>query len=110
MTEQSLEVITKDLFSANEYMFLFPLYGWELYNKFQIKNQWIKHMKPSYALTEIEPLKTMHDSGVSKRIRNVGEFTGQVHELNIGDKLGLRGPYGRGFHIAGSSCIWWFNC
>lgn len=38
-------------------------------------------------------------------IRNVGEFTGQVHKLKIGDKLGLRGPYGRGFHMAGSKVL-----
>ncbi len=30
-------------------------------------------------------------------VRNVGEFTEQLHQLDVGDKLGLRGPYGRGF-------------
>ena len=73
VTDQSLEVITKDLFSASEYMFLFPLFGHEVYAKFQIKNQWIRNMKPSYDLSELAPLKTMTDSAVSKRIRKIGE-------------------------------------
>ena len=40
-----------------------------------------------------------NEIGIS--IRNVGEFTKQIHKLQIGDKLGLRGPYGRGFDISG---------
>ncbi len=44
-----------------------------------------------------------NEIGIS--IKNVGEFTSQVHALNIGDKLGLRGPYGRGFRIAGSKIL-----
>lgn len=74
VTDESLEVITKDLFSASEYMFLFPLYGFPTYERFQIKNQWIKSMKPSYALSEISPLKTFSDSRISKFIRTVGEI------------------------------------
>lgn len=73
VTDDSLEVITKDLFSASEYMFLFPLYGRETYERFQIKNQWIKSMKPNYALCEVPPLKTLEDSYVSKIIRITGE-------------------------------------
>ena len=30
-------------------------------------------------------------------VKKVGEFTEQLHNLNEGDKLGLRGPYGNGF-------------
>jgi hypothetical protein len=74
ITDQSLEVITKSMFSANEFMFLFPLYGWEAYHKFQIKNQWIRDIKPTYALADIAPLKIMSDSYVSKSVRNIGEM------------------------------------
>lgn len=74
VTDQSLEIITKDLFSANEYMFLFPLYGEDVFQRFQIRNQWIRTMKPSYALCEILPLKILADSFVSKKIRNMGEI------------------------------------
>jgi len=73
ITDQSLEVITKDLFSANEYMFLFPLFGWETYHRFQIKNHWIKGMKPHYGLDEISPLKLLSDSLWSRKIRQLGE-------------------------------------
>lgn len=73
ITDASLEVITKDLFSANEYAFLFPLYGWETYNRFQIKNQWIRTMKPAYALCEIPPLMVMDDNRLTTAIRLLGE-------------------------------------
>lgn len=73
VTDETLEVITKDLYSANEYMFLFPLYGWETYQRFQIKNHWIKNMKIQYGLTEISPLRIVEDSFLSKKIRNLGE-------------------------------------
>lgn len=70
VTDKSLEVVTKDLFSANEYSFLFPLFGFEAYQKFQIKNKWIRNMKPAYALCEIAPFKTIEDSYLSKKIRS----------------------------------------
>ncbi len=31
-------------------------------------------------------------------IKNVGEFTSNMHKLSVGDKLGIRGPYGNGFN------------
>ena len=73
VTDDSLEVMTRDLFSASEYMFLVPLYGFSIYERFQIKNQWIKSMKPNYALCEIPPLKTLEDSRLTKFIRAIGE-------------------------------------
>lgn len=80
VTDQSLEVITKDLFSASEYMFLFPLFGKDVYNRFQIKNKWIRNIKPTYALGEIDPPKMIADSVFSKNIRNFGEL---LFGLNI---------------------------
>ncbi|MEI7621494.1 MAG: hypothetical protein WCJ51_03085 [Candidatus Moraniibacteriota bacterium] len=74
ITEQSLEVMTKDLFSANEYFFLLPLFGWEVYHRFQIKNQWIKNLKPNYDLQEIQPVKILADTFWTKAIRMTGEF------------------------------------
>lgn len=74
VTDSSLEVMTKDLFSANEYMFLIPLFGWDVYHRFQIKNQWIRDMKPSYDLEEIPRLKMMEDDFFSKKIRKFGEL------------------------------------
>ncbi len=41
--------------------------------------------------------------GVS--VKMVGSFTQSLHKLNENDLLGLRGPYGRGFQIAGSKVL-----
>ena len=30
-------------------------------------------------------------------VKDVGEFTSQLHELKVGDEIGVRGSYGRGF-------------
>lgn len=44
-----------------------------------------------------------NEIGIS--IRKVGKFTEAVHLMEERDKLGLRGPYGRGFQIAGSQIL-----
>lgn len=74
VTDQTLEVITKDLFSASEYMFLFPLYGFETFNRFQLKNRWIQKMKPSFGLTEIEPQLLVADSSWVRIFRELFEI------------------------------------
>lgn len=74
VTEQSLEVMTKDLFSASEYMFLLPLFGEDVYARFQLKNRWIRGIKPNYALAEISPLKLIKDSKIAQRIRALLEI------------------------------------
>jgi dihydroorotate dehydrogenase electron transfer subunit len=53
------------------------------------------------SLSMIDPVK--NEIGIS--VRNIGKFTGQLHRLQLGDKIGLRGPYGRGFHIAGTKVL-----
>ncbi len=30
-------------------------------------------------------------------VRNVGDLTNKLHQLNVGDTVGIRGPFGRGF-------------
>jgi dihydroorotate dehydrogenase electron transfer subunit len=32
-------------------------------------------------------------------VKNVGEFTENLHNLSVGDKIGIRGPYGNGFTV-----------
>ncbi|MDN5374622.1 MAG: dihydroorotate dehydrogenase electron transfer subunit [Methanothermobacter sp.] len=44
-------------------------------------------------------------SEIGVSIRRVGEFTSAVHELEEGDLLGVRGPYGRGFELMGRNLI-----
>lgn len=74
VTDKSLEVFTKDLFSASEYMFLFPIYGFDVYTKFQIKNRWIQKIKPAYGLTDVEPQITMGDSSLIRILKEIGEI------------------------------------
>ncbi len=33
-------------------------------------------------------------------VRNVGDLTSKMHALNVGDTLGIRGPFGRGFPMS----------
>lgn len=74
ITTETLEIRSKDLFSANEYYFLFPLFdSGTFYNKFQLRNSWIKDFKPNYQLSETASPKTFKDSGISRFIRTLGE-------------------------------------
>ncbi|HMK54806.1 MAG TPA: dihydroorotate dehydrogenase electron transfer subunit [Methanobacteriaceae archaeon] len=38
-------------------------------------------------------------------VKNVGSITHQLHSLKEGDKIGLRGPYGRPFQMEGSKML-----
>lgn len=69
ITVSGLEVITKDVYSASEYSFMMPIFGWSIFNKFQIKNGWIRAMKPLYDIAHIPPMRLLHDSNFSQRIR-----------------------------------------
>lgn len=52
----------------------------------------------------ISIIDTVKDEiGIS--IKKVGPFTEAIHSLQVGDKLGLRGPYGHGFKIKGSKIL-----
>lgn len=74
LTEKSLEIEKKDLFSSGEYFFAFPLFGEKLFKEFQEKNSWIADFKANYDLEENRNLKIVKDSVFSKKIRSFGEF------------------------------------
>lgn len=73
VTDETLEIATKDLFSANEYSFLFPLFGKETYRSFQLRNKWIRKIKPLYMPEEIFPIRLWEDSLLSQKVRAGGE-------------------------------------
>ncbi len=73
LTDKSLEIITKDIFSANEYFFMLVLFGCKQFSVFQLKNKWIKKFKPSYCLDETSNLRLVEDSKISKIAREMGE-------------------------------------
>ncbi|MGW8184769.1 MAG: hypothetical protein ACWGHO_01490 [Candidatus Moraniibacteriota bacterium] len=70
ITTNSLEIRNKDFYSANEYFFCFPLYdGKNYFQRFQLKNHWIKNYKPNYYLSSAKNLSSVGDSKLSKFCR-----------------------------------------
>ncbi|MBE6510567.1 MAG: dihydroorotate dehydrogenase electron transfer subunit [Methanobrevibacter millerae] len=43
-------------------------------------------------------ISNISDGELSISVKNIGEFTSQLHELEVGDKIGVRGSYGNGFN------------
>jgi dihydroorotate dehydrogenase electron transfer subunit len=79
------------------------IFDWQVENEIpgHFMMVWNFNDEKPMSLSIVDPIK--NEIGIS--IINVGEFTDQVHNLKKGDKLGLRGPYGRGFHISGSKVL-----
>jgi hypothetical protein len=73
ITEKSLEINLKDAFSASEYSFIFPLFGFEVFQKFQQANVWIKKYKPNFRADDIPNLKLLPDTRSAKFFREIGE-------------------------------------
>jgi hypothetical protein len=73
ITTKSLEINLKDLFSASEYSFIYPVFGWHSFQKFQKENEWIKKYKPNFYPDEIPNLKFLKETFFTYRSRLVGE-------------------------------------
>lgn len=73
ITDGTLEVITKDLFSAHEYSFILPLFDNGIYAKFELKNSWIRKMKPQYKMSSVVPVCMYKDSRLARLVRKIGE-------------------------------------
>jgi hypothetical protein len=74
VTTDSLEIMTKDLFSSNEYFFIMPLFGFETFRRFQDSNGWIRRFRPQYAPVEVCPVGCARDSRPAKFVRDAGEI------------------------------------
>lgn len=61
-------VAGQDLFSANDYVFLTPLYGFSQWLEFQKKNEWIKKFKPNF-FVELENLKKVKQNYFASQIK-----------------------------------------
>jgi len=46
-----------------------------------------------------KPFSIMDDRPLTLAIANVGPFTAAFHALHLGDRVGIRGPFGRGFRL-----------
>ena len=42
-------------------------------------------------------ISQINDDELAITVKNIGKFTSQLHELSVGDKIGIRGSYGNGF-------------
>jgi hypothetical protein len=76
ITDESLEVATKKYFpefSAHEFSFIFPIFDTGIFQKFQLRNSWIKDYRINYYLAETDNLRTLKDSGLTKFFRVMGE-------------------------------------
>lgn len=56
VTDSSLAISMQDLFSAHEYRFMYPIFGWQMYRKFELANGWMKTLKPTFTLSELPSL------------------------------------------------------
>jgi predicted nucleotidyltransferase len=74
ISDEKLEIITKDLFSASEYMFMFPIYGWETFKHFQLRNIWISSMKPTYFPDVLAPTYAKRGGGLPLKLKKLGEY------------------------------------
>lgn len=74
VTNKSMEISLKDAFSASEYSFILPIFGWHNFQKFQDRNSWLKKYKPNFKSDEVPNLKFLSESFLSWRLRQVGEM------------------------------------
>ena len=42
-------------------------------------------------------ISQINDDELAISVKNIGEFTSQLHNLKVGDEIGVRGSYGNGF-------------
>lgn len=42
-------------------------------------------------------ISQINDDELAITVKNIGKFTSELHELNVGDSIGVRGSYGNGF-------------
>ncbi|OGI22208.1 MAG: hypothetical protein A2808_02360 [Candidatus Moranbacteria bacterium RIFCSPHIGHO2_01_FULL_55_24] len=73
ITEDNLEIMTKDLYSAHEYRFLVPLFGIPTFRRFELSNAWIRKWKPEFAPTILSHRLTLPESRIQMKIQRALE-------------------------------------
>jgi hypothetical protein len=74
ITDESLEINTEDVFSSSEYSFAIPVFGFEIFKKFQKKNNWIEKYKPNFIPDETPSSVIVQDSNFSRKVRKIMEI------------------------------------
>lgn len=79
------------------------IFNWEVKEETpgQFMMIWNFNDEKPMSLSLIDPVK----GEIGFTIKKLGEFTGALHQMEVGEQLGLRGPYGRGFEVAGSHVL-----
>jgi len=52
-----------------------------------------------------KPFSLVNDDPLTLTVSKVGPFSSRMHELEVGDRLWVRGPLGQGFDIAGERML-----
>jgi predicted nucleotidyltransferase len=73
MTDKDLKVKLKDLFSSSEYSFIFPIYNFPVFKKFQQSNLWIRDYRSNFEPDAILNQKMVYDNFLSENIRKIME-------------------------------------
>lgn len=73
ITDQSLEIADQNIFSSSEYYFARPLFGKEVFKKFQAVNDWIETIRANYVIEESFNLKLVEEGVFTRKIRETGE-------------------------------------
>ncbi|MFA6047205.1 MAG: hypothetical protein WCV59_04525 [Parcubacteria group bacterium] len=74
ITDRSLKINLKDLFSSSEYYFIWPLYGYKTFKRFQEANSWIEDFRENYILEKNANLKLIRENFGARVIREIGEM------------------------------------
>ena len=88
ITTGSLEIRKQDLFAANEYSFVYPLFGFDTFQQFGEANiNWIKKYKPNFEFSDLKPAKYFVEAKpLQKKIQ--GFFENLINFLG-GDRIEL---------------------
>lgn len=81
VTDDHLVIPTEDLYSANEYSMLIPLFGRETFTRFELRNRWIAGMKPNFLSTEVLPSWYVSETRRTLSIRRVLERLTDINAL-----------------------------
>lgn len=83
ITDDNLEIATKDLFSAHEYRYLVPLLSFPLFQIFELKNRWIRSYKPNFSLTQLPSLWLVQEWPRAKGMRALLERIIDFFDLEV---------------------------
>jgi hypothetical protein len=73
VTEDNLEILVQDLYSAHEYASLIPLFGRKTFERFELAQAWIRDLKPAYAPTLAMHALLLPESRTQARVQGMFE-------------------------------------